>query len=525
MHPLYLPLYAKILLWFGLNLALLASGFYYFIRGQLDLGGTLLAGQTGNRIRNVADAFATEARASDESGWREILDRYSTTYDVELSLAGEGGEPISTVMGDMAYPAEISTMLRGRGSKPPGGRSGSPRERRPPPNKDQREFGPPSPRKEGLPPRRRGDEKRRDPDGGPDGDSRRRARPSELLFLTSEKVDDRYWFAVRVAHRYPQSPGPDTAILVGSTKSLSSSRLLPDIRPWLVFVASTLALSVLLWLPLVHRITRYLRQMTLATEAIASGQFDVSVSEDRHDELGKLGAAINRMSRRLSGYVTGQKRFLGDIAHELCSPIARMQMSLGVLERRLSGEHGEALEDLREEADHMSQMVNELLSFSRSSLRETTIQLEAIDLTDAIDLALQRETAATEEIKLNIPGTPKVLADANLLQRAIANVVRNAILYAGEAGPISIDVDYPVEGQTRLRITDSGDGVSEEALERLFDPFYRPETARTRETGGTGLGLSIVKMCMESCRGTAAVKNLEPSGFEVTLTLRSSNGL
>lgn len=187
--------------------------------------------------------------------------------------------------------------------------------------------------------------------------------------------------------------------------------------------------------------------MTSATEAIAAGQFDISVSEDRHDELGKLGAAINRMSRRLNGYVTGQKRFLGDIAHELCSPIARMQMSLGVLERRLSNEHGEALEDLREEADHMSKLVNELLSFSRSSLRETTIQLEAVDLTDAIELALQRETAATEEIKVNIPGTPKVLADANLLQRALANVVRNAILYAGEAGPISIDVDYSKERQ------------------------------------------------------------------------------
>jgi two-component system sensor histidine kinase CpxA len=74
-------------------------------------------------------------------------------------------------------------------------------------------------------------------------------------------------------------------------------------------------------------------------------------------------------------------------------------------------------------------------------------------------------------------------------------------------------------------VRDCGPGVPEEALHRLFDPFFRPESARTRETGGTGLGLAIVKSCIEACGGTVAVRNVEPSGLQVDFVLRSAEGI
>ena len=527
-QTLFIPLYARILLWFTLNVILLAAGFYFFVRGQLDLGDTLLAGRTGDRIREMAEDVAVEIRNAQPDGWKAVLKRFSQAYNIEFSLAGEGGGPITDMTGRATYPDEIVQILVERGTKAtkiisrPGIENadhhhlGSRTRERGADHLHQEENGVAV--TEGLNAVANGVGDR----GGENG-AGQPIRPPELLFLTSGKVDNRYWLGVRIANRYPGTSGPGTAILVGSTPSLSSSRLLPDIKPWLVFAACAAGLSLLIWLPLVLRITRYLRQMTRATQDIASGQFEVIVSEDRRDELGKLGIAINRMSRRLKGYVTGQKRFLGDIAHELCSPIARMQMSLGVLERRLPEKDNELLNDLREEADHMSTMVNELLSFSRSSIRETSIQLKPTDVAEAIDLALQRETGATESVEVRVDGRPKVLADANLLQRAIANVVRNALLYAGECGPIAVTVDRPDDEHTRIRICDQGDGAPDEALERLFDPFFRPETARTRETGGTGLGLSIVKMCIESCRGTVSARNLSPKGFEVTLLLRTAS--
>jgi len=112
----------------------------------------------------------------------------------------------------------------------------------------------------------------------------------------------------------------------------------------------------------------------------------------------------------------------------------------------------------------------------------------------------------------------EVMAEPGLLARAIGNVIRNSIRYAGEAGSIVLSA-VPRDGNVQLSITDSGPGVPPEALHRLFDPFFRPESARTREGGGTGLGLAIVKSCVEACGGAVAVRNSKPRGLQVEITL------
>jgi two-component system sensor histidine kinase CpxA len=128
------------------------------------------------------------------------------------------------------------------------------------------------------------------------------------------------------------------------------------------------------------------------------------------------------------------------------------------------------------------------------------------------------------------------MAEPDLLGRALGNVVRNALRYASPTGgadysyrptmrtdghptgPITISAREHADRVT-IYITDCGPGVPEEALHRLFDPFFRPESARTRETGGVGLGLAIVKTCVEACGGTVAVRNVKPSGLQVEFEL------
>ncbi len=110
--------------------------------------------------------------------------------------------------------------------------------------------------------------------------------------------------------------------------------------------------------------------MTRATQRIADGDFAITLTRGSRDELGSLADSINCMAARLEGFVSGQKRFLGDIAHELCAPLARMQLALGILETRAPKE--EIVADVREEADHMSALVGELLAFSKASLRGHT---------------------------------------------------------------------------------------------------------------------------------------------------------
>ena len=106
--------------------------------------------------------------------------------------------------------------------------------------------------------------------------------------------------------------------------------------------------------------------------------------------------------------------------------------------------------------------------------------------------------------------------------------MRNAVRYAGDAGPITITA-LPAHGDdgaeiVSLTVADEGLGVPPETLARLFDPFFRPETARTRETGGVGLGLAIVKSCVEACGGRVSARNREPCGLELVFTLQRANG-
>src|SRR5207253_1032338 len=114
----------------------------------------------------------------------------------------------------------------------------------------------------------------------------------------------------------------------------------------------------------------------------------------------------------------------------------------------------------------------------------------------------------------------QVFAVQDLLLRSIANLIRNAIRYAGLAGPITISAER-IGDTVVIKVADCGPGVPDDALAQLFDPFYRPEAARTRETGGVGLGLAIVKTCVESCGGTVSCRNCKP-GFEVSVTLKGA---
>ena len=107
------------------------------------------------------------------------------------------------------------------------------------------------------------------------------------------------------------------------------------------------------------------------------------------------------------------------------------------------------------------------------------------------------------------------------LTRAIGNLLRNASRYASHAGPISVTAGRHGD-KVELVVADSGPGLPADALERIFEPFYRLQSSRSRETGGVGLGLAIVKSCVEACRGAVACRNRSPHGLEVIITLRAA---
>jgi two-component system sensor histidine kinase CpxA len=118
-------------------------------------------------------------------------------------------------------------------------------------------------------------------------------------------------------------------------------------------------------------------------------------------------------------------------------------------------------------------------------------------------------------------GDFSVLADENLLERALANLIRNAIRHSG-GSQIVVTVWREDGDEVAISIADSGPGVPEESITRIFDPFFRPDVSRSRETGGAGLGLAIVKTCVELCGGSVSCRNRQPTGLEVILRLQAA---
>jgi two-component system sensor histidine kinase CpxA len=330
-----------------------------------------------------------------------------------------------------------------------------------------------------------------------------------------------YWALTRVPIIDPATGDLVRGTLVMAAPSFWGTPLFFDFKPWLAALAAALTLFVLCWMPFIRGLGRSISRLTANTGRIAQGDFENHLPENRRDEIGQLSVSINRMAERLSGFVTGQKRFLGDIAHELSAPIARIQFALGILDQRASEEQREAMEDLREEIAQMSSLVGELMSFSKAGLGAGKTALVPTDVNAIAQQAAVREATGAAGIVVEIPEAVSALAEPNLLMRALSNLLRNAVRYAGAGGPITISAKRQGDF-VLISVTDSGPGLPAEELERVFAPFYRLDASRNRDTGGAGLGLAIVKSCVEASGGSVICRNREPHGLEVEIRLRAA---
>lgn len=476
-----LSLFTRIMIWFFLNLiavALLVGAVIYL---RFDNQTRLLSGLT-NQIESVTRSVESDVSARPRIERDEALKKYSDRYDVRFFLFDNRGVQLGG--NEIQLPESVLAEITRPEGGPPLPQSGPPSQSQPPPN----------------------------PAGGP--------RPLSV-YLTTDGAEP-YWFVGRI-----MTVDPDTGIaartrVIVASSSFSGNGLFFNITPLVMLVLGIVVFSMLFWLPFVRNITNAVSQMTGATKKIAEENFAVRVDDERTDELGSLGSSINDLASRLEGFVGGQKRFLGDISHELNSPLARMQFALSILEERARTEDRDHLNDVREEIELMSKLVAELLSYSKTGIQGASVELQTVNLRDVTESVVTRETASTKrKIDIDIDTQLTVEAQPELLTRAIANVVRNSLAYTPDGGSISIAATNGNK-QVAISIKDDGPGVPEEMLDKIFDPLFRVQNDRSRATGGTGLGLAIVKTCVETCGGNVAARNIEPHGLEVAITLKSA---
>lgn len=478
------PLMAKVLIWLVLHLVILGLAFVGFVRWQLNLGlDSLLSGSAGERLAAFGDAAFTRMVGLPPPDWQDVIAPLAKERHVTAAVfdpAGGAGFPM---------PVPPNVVERARSSMPP-------RRPGPPPGPD---FGRPPP---------------------PPVEQPAFLPKSRPVFLMRGD-DGGYWAGV-LLHFQPLRgmPGRSELLLVQAAR-LDGSGMFFDFKPWLWGGLAVLMLSLAFWTPFVWGITRYLRRLTAAAGEIAAGRFQVSLPVRGGDELGQLGRAVESMAGRLDYLVSGQKRFLGDAAHELCAPLARIRTALGILETKLAEKEPALLSSIEADTAELAALVDEILAFSRAGNRKPA--LRAVDLESLVREVVARESADLQT-EISVPAGLTAVTDPRLLARAIGNLVRNAAVHAGPRARASIDAEESTH-DILIHVTDNGPGVPAGELARMFEPFHRLDPARGRDTGGTGLGLAIVRTAVEACGGEVTASLPAEGGLRVTIRLPKSCGI
>jgi signal transduction histidine kinase len=281
----------------------------------------------------------------------------------------------------------------------------------------------------------------------------------------------------------------------------------------------------------VRTVVRPLHDLVATSERLGSGDLNARADDSRGDELGDLARAFNTMAERLERAVRAEREMIGNIGHELRTPLARMRVVVEWAQSdpdRAQTLLVEVERDMRE----LERLIDHVLEAQRLSAGPTTLaptafrphkvdqDLRAI-VREAVDAA--RATHADRPIELG-EGTPiLVTADGPLVRRAIANLLENAIRYSSDEVVVTVDASTP--GVVSVRVRDRGVGISVEDQKSLFTPFFRVDKSRGRRTGGTGLGLVIVKRILELHAGSVAIVSAVDVGTEVTVTLPLAGGL
>jgi signal transduction histidine kinase len=240
---------------------------------------------------------------------------------------------------------------------------------------------------------------------------------------------------------------------------------------------------------------------------------------DSEDELRSLAGALNGLLDRRDEATERLRRFTGDAAHELRSPVASIRVQAEVAVANPDPELSqEVLADIVRESERLSTLVDGLLTLARSDAGEIPMA-EPVDLVSAAEAAISRCTVDTPRVMLQAPtGSAWVLAAPAEVDLVLDNLLRNAVLYARAQVMVGV---LPAGSSVRLVVDDDGPGVAPEHREKVFDRFYRVQDDRARQTGGSGLGLALVAEIVRRRGGTVLVSESPDGGARFQVRWKS----
>jgi two-component system, OmpR family, sensor histidine kinase BaeS len=298
-------------------------------------------------------------------------------------------------------------------------------------------------------------------------------------------------------------------------------------RIFLISTLVTASIAMLLGWALVTRIVRPLKQMMMLAERIAQGDYARRVDVRGGDEIGRLAESLNRMAASLTRIEGLRRDLVANVAHELRTPLATLRGYLEALRDGVAPASPETLELLHEEVLRLVRLVDDLHQLSQFDARVSQPRSAPHHLPGVVSrlVAVYRPQFAARGLALteaHDAALPVVEADGDLVSQALRNLIDNALRYAPPGAAVTVAVRLEGDG-VRLAVSNTGEGIAQEDLPRIFERFYRGEKSRSRETGGAGVGLSIVREIARAHGGeTGATSQDGLTTVWMTLPLKKS---
>jgi two-component system, OmpR family, sensor histidine kinase BaeS len=334
-----------------------------------------------------------------------------------------------------------------------------------------------------------------------------------LAKATSIKVNDKT-VGYLIIERPPDKRDPTGDAFI---KRLDLSLLLTAI--------GTIVLAFIFGAILSRTITRPIRELTKATHEMADGKFGQQVPVRSRDEIGELASSFNKMNDDLARSFNLRKQMTADIAHELRTPLSLIIGHAEAVHDGVLPPSTENFEIIREEAERLEQLVNDLRTLSLADAGELSVEFQPIEINKLLgDIQSHYMVPFNQKrVTLDLEPAPVALTvnlDPIRFSQVLTNILDNALRYTPEEGRVAIVVKQNGD-QVEINIQDSGEGVTPEDAAHLFDRFYRADASRTRDrdAGGSGLGLAIAKSIVEMHQGKIWAESEKGNGLKVVIQL------
>jgi two-component system sensor histidine kinase BaeS len=307
---------------------------------------------------------------------------------------------------------------------------------------------------------------------------------------------------------FAQAMGHGPGDAMGRFMSDATSAAFVDAVRNALLAASLIAIvtAVVVSLAVSGRIAGPVGRLSAAARRIAQGHYAERVPEAGEGEIRDLAQTFNAMAGSLEATERRRLQLVGDVAHELRTPLATLDGYLEGLEDGVIESKDETWRLLRSETARLTRLVDELAELWRAEARQLSLKIEPVDLTQVCRDVAERFGPLADErhivVTLDLPPVSIARADRDRVSQIVSNYLSNAIRYAPSGTPIDISVRTH-DGKTVIAVEDEGAGLAPDLLEVVFERFYRRDPSRTRALGGSGIGLAIVRALADAMGGRA----------------------